>query len=542
MASSVTVELDGEPSRRVVIKTTPGMPVKAIVTLACERLKLAPSDLYGLRYQKSVLDLSLSVRFANLPAGAKLLLIRQRGAAGAGSAGGTMAAAEVTIAVQVDDGTRLVHRFPAATTTLWGVLRHFERADTARGTVLTRRLGAPAGKPSPFKRAQPPVHMVPVLVLMNREFGSIEALASTTLMDAGLQSGNAMLRLLFRLTDRTLEEALPAIEAADAAADAIAGPSAAPASAPTTAATPVPGVQGPAAGAALPPAPPGPPEAAKVVESTQSDTSTSNAAPLDTQEPTASSSEVTQDLMQGVEAEAESTPSLDRGLKFFLPPPDAVPVKIELPDSFFELTSAELKALMQHQKARSKFSPDAPLMTRAMREREEDLRRPKYPKTLIRVRFPDRTTLQATFLSHETVAAVYEIVQTHLSPTAAADDFVLYTPPARLLSDRAATLAAAGLAPATMLLFRPSAATAGPTFLAPHLRMEEFPAPPSEDAAGVGGGSDGAIPGLEPEMEDIAATSARQRGGAVPTATDVGPEDPARPRERKMPKWFKTGK
>jgi hypothetical protein len=54
--------------------------------------------------------------------------------------------------------------------------------------------------------------------------------------------------------------------------------------------------------------------------------------------------------------------------------------KVELPDSFFELTSVELKALLDGQKARSKAAENAPLMTKTMREREAAVRRQKYPK------------------------------------------------------------------------------------------------------------------------------------------------------------------
>lgn len=40
-----------------------------------------------------------------------------------------------------------------------------------------------------------------------------------------------------------------------------------------------------------------------------------------------------------------------------------------------------------------------PLMTQKMRDRELQLQQQKYPKTLIRVRFPDRFVVQLTFFS-----------------------------------------------------------------------------------------------------------------------------------------------
>jgi tether containing UBX domain for GLUT4 len=139
MASNVTVELEGEPTKRVSVKTTPAMSLKAIATTACEKLKLSQPDAFGLRYQKALLDLSLSVRFANLPAGAKLLLVKQgtrsissdeskAHSASDHAAPVDIKVQDVNIALQVDDGTRLVKKF-ASSMTLWGVLKNFEEQD-----------------------------------------------------------------------------------------------------------------------------------------------------------------------------------------------------------------------------------------------------------------------------------------------------------------------------------------------------------------------------------------------------------------------------
>jgi hypothetical protein len=75
---------------------------------------------------------------------------------------------------------------------------------------------------------------------------------------------------------------------------------------------------------------------------------------------------------------------------------------VQLPESFFKLTSAELKLMIEQQKYRNQELENRPLMTKKMREREEMLRRQKYPKTMIRVRFSNRFVLEATFLSRNT--------------------------------------------------------------------------------------------------------------------------------------------
>ena len=67
-------------------------------------------------------------------------------------------------------------------------------------------------------------------------------------------------------------------------------------------------------------------------------------------------------------------------------------ILVDLPDSFYSLTPAEIKALISTQQSKYQQLENAPLMTKAMRKREELLKQQRYPKTMIRVRFPDHTT------------------------------------------------------------------------------------------------------------------------------------------------------
>ena len=80
MASNVFVLLpDG---RRKQVKTTPAMSLKSILDKVIEEAGLAREMEYGLRRGKEDFDLSLTVRFANLAAGAKLNLVRKEKRAG----------------------------------------------------------------------------------------------------------------------------------------------------------------------------------------------------------------------------------------------------------------------------------------------------------------------------------------------------------------------------------------------------------------------------------------------------------------------------
>ena len=80
MASNVVILHN---NRRHVIKTTPGMLCRDILTQACEKIGFKNIENYGLKYPsphliinsrngKSTVDLSLPVRLANLAPGAKL--------------------------------------------------------------------------------------------------------------------------------------------------------------------------------------------------------------------------------------------------------------------------------------------------------------------------------------------------------------------------------------------------------------------------------------------------------------------------------------
>jgi hypothetical protein len=55
--------------------------------------------------------------------------------------------------------------------------------------------------------------------------------------------------------------------------------------------------------------------------------------------------------------------------------------------------------MLDGQKSKLNDLENRPLMTKKMREREEMLKKQKYPKTMIRVRFPNSYVLEATFLS-----------------------------------------------------------------------------------------------------------------------------------------------
>lgn len=215
-----------------------------------------------------------------------------------------------------------------------------------------------------------------------------------------------------------------------------------------------------------------------------------------------------------------------RPLHTGLPPPQA--------DDEAKPTAAELKeAFSSHISQR--HGPDAPLMTQAMRQREEarlgikkkeyhevsppptspfvlednkrphPLRRPRLRVFLlkqirIRIRLSDRTTLEGTFPSTAQVPTLYCFLRAHLSHRHARHAFTLYqSPPKRDLPEstkdvklQGKTLRELGMAPAAVVLVRWSdTAMNSNTYPAPLsdetlVLAQDLPTPPSFGAQSAG--------------------------------------------------------
>ncbi|GAB0099421.1 UBX domain [Sergentomyia squamirostris] len=89
----------------------------------------------------------------------------------------------------------------------------------------------------------------------------------------------------------------------------------------------------------------------------------------------------------------------------------------DLPDSFFDLTIDDVRLLLRDLKDQVKSLDDAPLMTAKLRDMENDqkiLKLLQYKKTVIRIQFPDRHVLQATFNPIDTIETVTNLVRKHL--------------------------------------------------------------------------------------------------------------------------------
>jgi hypothetical protein len=98
---------------------------------------------------------------------------------------------------------------------------------------------------------------------------------------------------------------------------------------------------------------------------------------------------------------------------------------------------------------------DQPLMTKAMRDLEQDKKAMKYSQVVIRIAFKNRQVLQGFFRPKETISALYTFVRDNISKDLPADDakdfYLFQTPPKIVLNNMKKSLFESQLCPATLI-------------------------------------------------------------------------------------------
>lgn len=98
---------------------------------------------------------------------------------------------------------------------------------------------------------------------------------------------------------------------------------------------------------------------------------------------------------------------------------DLVTSKIELPDSFFSLSSDEIMKMQRELQREAADINDRPLMTESYRNLQQELkildRLNVYKTVAIRIQFPDRFVLQSKFSVIESIGTVMDFVRRHLT-------------------------------------------------------------------------------------------------------------------------------
>ncbi|XP_017828431.3 tether containing UBX domain for GLUT4 isoform X12 [Callithrix jacchus] len=388
--------------RRHTVKVTPSTVLLQVLEDTCRRQDFNPCE-YDLKFQRSVLDLSLQWRFANLPNNAKLEMVpASRSREGPENM--------VRIALQLDDGSRLQDTFCSGQT-LWELLSHF--AQTRDGL-------------------QQPGGATPVCVYTRDEVMGEAALRDTTLQSLGLTGGSASIRFVMKRCDPVGKTP------ASLGSSASAGQAAASPPLPLEsgelcrgdlsrqedvdtmgsscedlqkkqsmrAPMPAPFVPFSGGGQRLG----GPSGPMRPLISSSAKLPTSLSSPGGPSKP--KKSKPGQDPQQ----EPEPEPPVDREPVVCHPDLEErlQAWSAELPDEFFELTVDDLRRRLAQLKSERKRLEEAPLMTKAFREAQMKEKLERYPKVALRVLFPDRYILQGFFRPSETVGDLRDFVRSHL--------------------------------------------------------------------------------------------------------------------------------
>lgn len=121
----------------------------------------------------------------------------------------------------------------------------------------------------------------------------------------------------------------------------------------------------------------------------------------------------------------------------------------EFPDDFYDLTVDDAKVILRDVKRHRKELEEAPLLTNAQRQLDQEKRvrdqLKKYRYTIIRIHFPDQFTLQGLFQPMETVQMIKDFVKSYL--TDPNSDFVIFTTPPKRTLDSTRSLINENLVP-----------------------------------------------------------------------------------------------
>ncbi|XP_044151837.1 tether containing UBX domain for GLUT4 [Bufo gargarizans] len=475
-ASGAAVSVLAPNGRRQTVKVTAGTALLQVLEEVCKKQNFNPRE-YNLKFQRTVLDLSLQWRFANLPNNAKLEMVsRSQQRAGAEST-------KVRVALQLEEGARLQDEF-LCSQSLWEVLSHFSRTRACVEEI------APGS--------------VAVCIYMRDEVSGEQSLKQTTLQSLGLTSGSAIIRFVVRKNEppgnrqpATLQEETKKKTSVQKSArksppvteKAVEKPSA-PSQKEQQCGVEPSGAPVEAADARLPSA-----------EPTNQCHVTDVPPDLECEKPGPSSVGFSEASAQpqvtlfmpfqgggyrlgGANVPTEANMLTATAREPFQSPGPSKPKKSktdgkhsatgpldretlvchldleessstssqELPDDFFEVTVDDVRRRFAELRSERKRHEEAPLMTKALREAQLKERLERYPKVVLRVLFPDRYILQGFFRISETIGAVREFVSNHLEE-AGTPFYLFITPPRTELSDDTLTLFQAQLFPAAVIHF-----------------------------------------------------------------------------------------
>lgn len=447
--------------RRQTVKCSPNMTILQIIEEVCKKQGLKPDE-YDIKHHNKVLDTTATFRFSGLPNNAQLELV---------NAVKARSNSDITLALQLEDGSRLMGNFSPSETLL---------------SVLN-------------KLCPDEVQKNPIIIYTRCEIYG-DALQETTLKSMGLTGGRAMLRLLNRSPEQLKSQAnisapLPSkpVEEKPYKRTLVRSES-----------------------------PTGTPENNEVnsinKEINNDEKQTDNLDKIENKVPEAKKATPVLknqvDLIKLAKEKRKSTDSPNRldekrksidnssknavqedtntvcdckgdtstctkTCKAFCSKPPEKPIEEEfiflgkrnamlfsqetaeavpsedLPDDFFDLTIDDARKILRDVKKRRFEMENAMLKTSALRNLEESKKQMRllnqYKKAIIRIQFPDRTVLQGTFTPTDTVGEVMDFVREYLENKAL--DFYLFICPPKSILDKESRLVENGCVPGAVLYF-----------------------------------------------------------------------------------------
>ncbi|XP_077462217.1 tether containing UBX domain for GLUT4 isoform X2 [Stigmatopora argus] len=501
-ASGTSVTVLTPNGRRQTVKVSPNTPLLQVLEEVCKKHGLNP-DNHGLKFQRTVLDLTKQWRFANLPNNAKLEVVPSTRTE-------NISASQVRIALQMEDGSRLQGSF-SCEQSLWELVTHFPQINVSEL--------ANSGS-------------TPVCVYMRDEVCGEEALKKATLKSLGLTGGSAIVRFLlkrhkapgedridttFPLTPDVNENPQSSVLKPDlnlSHSETSVSHQTSKNSKPTQLVNTLPAftplsspnkspVQKKALKKSQEKIEPDVPSEVLMPEARVEEAGPSG---LNSQTPSSSSStdpivpfipfsgggqrlggpggsahsSTLSSLSSAVESPkakkakpssssskhhgtAKMSDEIKDGAVKFSAPIEREPLiyhlermsqrsaeEVDLPDEFFEVTVDDVRKRFAQLKSERKLLEEAPLTTQNLREAQMKEKMDRYPKVVLRIQFPDQHVLQGFFRPLETVGALTNFVRSHLE-NPQLRFYLFVTPPKKILDDPAATLFQADLFPGAVV-------------------------------------------------------------------------------------------
>ncbi|EFN75872.1 tether containing UBX domain for GLUT4 [Harpegnathos saltator] len=210
----------------------------------------------------------------------------------------------------------------------------------------------------------------------------------------------------------------------------------------------------------------------------------------------------------------------------------------ELPDSFFELDLHDAKTLMRDAKRRREQFESAPLLTEAQRQLDRNKRTldqlNKYRRTVIRIQFPDQFVLQGLFGPLESVQTVKDFIVNYLDDPNC--EFTIYTAPPKHVLNPEARLIDENLIPSAVVYY------SGQSSLKPSVKTK-LTDPRAAGVEAVRSRIDTMRKERDPTTKDEGGTVAENKSDYVTSGPSGGESSSSSlsstGNERGKPKWFK---